>query len=145
MTKSKVKEEEEEQFSIGFILSGVLKQYEDTKKSLASLGILINSGGIIAILTYVQHDLKGQFKYALISFVFSIVFIFAGEFLRVKTYKDTLLQLQASKKKAETINSKEFNELKIFNRLPILYFIDYGSVALGSYGTFFAIKALINI
>ena len=64
-----------------------------SKNKLINLGILINSGGIVGILTISKGIPEGNLKFALSFFIMSICTIFLAELITMKMASNSLTQI----------------------------------------------------
>lgn len=81
------------EYKIESILAFLINSKDKSHKFLISLGILINSGGIIGISTIIKDKPTGELKWSLLSFITSILLIFLVEFLNLKALTDSMKRL----------------------------------------------------
>ncbi|HAT9646615.1 TPA: hypothetical protein JBD48_02620 [Legionella pneumophila subsp. pneumophila] len=106
-----------------------------SKNKLTNLGILINSGGIIGILSVTKVKPQGDLKRALLFFIMSICTIFLVELITTKVASDSLTQII----KKDLLNEKvELKDLCFYKPwiTNLIWFLNFSAFALG----FYAIK-----
>lgn len=110
-----------------------------SKNKLVNLGILINSGGIIGILSITKARPEGDLKLALLFFIMSICTIFLVELVTTKITNDSLYQIIEKDRLNEEIglNEVRFHKSWVKN---LLWFLNFSAFALG----FYAIKFSFN-
>jgi succinate dehydrogenase hydrophobic anchor subunit len=123
------------------IFSYLKKKQEESSKMVVSLGLLIDSGGIIGILTHTAGKLTGQLKTAFMFFLVSIILLFTVEMMKSIGANKSIEQLFREEKTNLNIDIVKFTLFKgWFNKL--CYFINFGTVACGIYGIWISIKYL---
>lgn len=84
---------------------------KESKNKLINLGILINSGGIVGILTLSKTKPEGDLKIALLLFIMSICSIFLAELITMKVANDSLLEII---KKDQGNEEVKLNDLRFY-------------------------------
>ena len=110
-----------------------------SKSKLINLGILINSGGIIGILSISKTKPISDLKYALYYFIASFVCMIVSEFITMKSAHKSLydiIKLDLSDKAAK-IEDITYSKTWVRN---LIYFFSFGSFAM----TVYALKSCFN-
>ncbi|QEY51600.1 hypothetical protein [Legionella longbeachae] len=125
------------------LFSNASKEYS---KAVTSLGIIINSGGIIAIVTFANGHLTSSLKWPLLSFIISIILIFLTEFLNLKYTNDTLRYLIKLPKDKEIV-SEDFKSFpnSSMNFIYLRFILSTGSFFSGFYGMYFIVSYLFSL
>lgn len=110
-----------------------------SKNKLINLGILINSGGIVGILSITKAKPLGDLNQALLFFIMSVCTIFLVELITNKITNDSLYQIIAKDRLKEEITLDEVRFYKIWVR-RLLQSLNFSAFALG----FYAIKLCID-
>jgi len=112
-----------------------------SKNKLTNLGVLINSGGIIGILSITKAKPAGDLKLALLYFIMSICTIFLIELITTKVANDSLHQIIEKDRLSEEI---ELKKLRFYNPwiIKLMWFLNFSAFALGFYAIRFCFDYL---
>lgn len=110
---------------------------EDTKQAsknkLINLGILIDSGGVIGILSISKAKPDGDLKLALLFFIMSICSIFFAELITMKVANDSLLEIVSKDISNEEVEIKDLRFYKTWIS-NLIWFVNTSAFFLGFYG-----------
>lgn len=115
---------------------------KESQKKATSIGLLIDSGGIIGILSYSGGNITGPLKTAFILFLASIVSLFVVEMISMITASRSLEQLFTKNE----LFKVDITKLCFFNFWikGWRYFINFGSVACGCYAIQISMNFIMN-
>ncbi len=124
-------------------LYSYFKKVEDeSTKMVISVGLLIDSGGIIGILTHTGGKLSGQLKIAFMFFIASIVSLFTVEMIKSIVAKKSIDQLfRDEDRDSANIDIYKFGLLKSWFNYVCNY-LNVGTVACGIWGVYISFSYL---